>query len=126
MPIPYKTWTIPPNVTVSMDNYAVSHDEVIFPDSFAYKPERWLNGPKAPDGKQLSRYMVAFGRGTRSCVGMQLAYAELFIGISTLFRRFDVDLFETGRDAVDLWMDRFVPRPKPGTQGVRAVVKSIG
>ena len=109
-----------------MDNYAVSHDEAIFPDSFIYKPERWLNSPKAPDGKQLSRYMVAFGRGTRSCVGMQLAYAELFIGISTLFRRFDFDLFETGRDAVDLWMDRFVPRPKPGTQGVRAVVKSIG
>ena len=59
--------------------------------------------------------MLAFGGGTRSCVGMQLAYAEPSIGISTLFQSFDFGLFKTGRDAVDLWMDRFVPRPTPGT-----------
>lgn len=121
-PILYKDWEIPGNVTVSMDNYAISHDEHIFPDSFIFKPSRWLNQPVAPDGKQLSRYLVAFGRGTRSCVGMQLAYAELYIGLSTMFRRFDFELFETQRDAVDLYMDRFVPRPKPGTKGVRVLV----
>ncbi|MCJ1391688.1 hypothetical protein MMC18_004553 [Xylographa bjoerkii] len=122
-PIVYKGWTIPPGVTVSMDNYAVSHDEYVFPNSFSYSPERWLNSPKAPNGKQLSRYMVAFGRGTRSCVGMQLAYAELFIGLATLFRRFSFELYQTDRSAVDLHMDRFVPRPKPGTQGVRVLVQ---
>lgn len=106
-----------------MDNYAVSHDEAIFPDSAAFRPERWLGAdPRAPDGKQLSRYMVAFGRGTRSCVGMQLAYAELYTGVSTLFRRFRMELHETGRDALDLHMDRFVPRPRPGTKGLRVLV----
>ena len=109
-----------------MDNYAVSHDPAIFPDHMTYNPSRWLGDPKAPDGKQLSRYMVAFGRGTRSCVGMQLAYAELYIGLSTLFRRFHFELFETNRTAVDLYMDTFVPRPKPGTKGVRVLVKSAG
>ncbi|KAJ6443717.1 Trichodiene oxygenase [Purpureocillium lavendulum] len=121
-PLRYKDWLIPEGATVSMDNYAVSHDEAIFPDNFSFRPERWLGEPKAPDGKQLSRYMVAFGRGTRSCVGMQLAYAELYTGISTLFRRFNMDLFETERDAMDLHMDRFVPRPKPHTQGLRVIV----
>ena len=106
-----------------MDNYAVSHDESIFPDSHTYNPDRWLNDPKAPDGKQLSRYMVAFGRGTRSCVGMQLAYAELYIGLATIFRRFDFELYDTDRSAVDFYMDTFVPRPKPGTKGVRVLVK---
>ncbi|KAL8983026.1 MAG: hypothetical protein Q9205_002616 [Flavoplaca limonia] len=120
--IPYKDWVIPPGAIVSMDNYAVSHDPAVFPDHMTYRPERWLNDPKAPSGKQLSRYMVAFGRGTRSCVGMQLAYAELYIGISTLFRRFDFQLFETDRTAVDLYMDTFVPRPMPGTKGVRVLV----
>ena len=48
--------------------------------------------------------MIAFGRGTRSCVGMQLAYAEMYIGISTLFRRFELELFETDRTAVDLFI----------------------
>lgn len=106
-----------------MDNYAVSHHAGIFPDHTTYNPSRWLNDPRAPSGRQLSRYMVAFGRGTRSCVGMQLAYAELYIDISTLFRRFDFELFETDRTAVDPFMDTFVPRPKPGTKGVRVLVK---
>ncbi|KAF6815012.1 cytochrome P450 [Colletotrichum plurivorum] len=121
-PLRYGDWLIPVGATVSMDNYAVSHDEAIFPDNMTFRPERWLGDPKTPDGKQLSRYMVAFGRGTRSCVGMQLAWAELFTGISTLFRRFRMELYETDRDAMDLHMDRFVPRPKPNTQGVRVLV----
>lgn len=109
-----------------MDNYAVSHDPAIFPDHTTYNPSRWLGDPKAPDGKHLSRYMISFGRGPRSCVGMQLAYAELFIGLSTLFRRFDFELFETDRAAVDCYMDMFLPRPKLGTKGVRVLVKSAG
>ncbi|KAJ3941027.1 uncharacterized protein N0V96_008903 [Colletotrichum fioriniae] len=122
-PLRYGEWLIPVGATVSMDNYAVSHDEAIFPDNMTFCPERWLGDPKAPDGKKLSRYMVAFGRGTRSCVGMQLAWAELYTGIATLFRRFKMELYETERDAMDLHMDRFVPRPKPHTLGVRALVK---
>ena len=106
-----------------MDDYAVSHDPAIFPSHTTYNPSRWLNDPKAPSGKQLSRYMVSFGRGTRSCVGMQMAYAELYIGLSTLFRRFELELFETDRTAVDLFMDNFAPRPRPGTKGVRVKVK---
>ncbi|KAL8912792.1 MAG: hypothetical protein Q9171_002250 [Xanthocarpia ochracea] len=121
--IPYKDWVIPQGAIVSMDNYAVSHDPAIFPGHTIYNPSRWLNDPKVPSGKQLSRYMVAFGRGTRSCVGMHLAYAELYIGLSTLFRRFDFELFETDRTALDLFQDKFVPRPKPGTKGVRVLVK---
>lgn len=56
---------------------------------------------------------------------MQLAYAELFVGLANIFRRFELELFETERDAVDLYMDRFVPRPKPGTQGVRVRVTGL-
>ncbi|KAK1637102.1 cytochrome protein [Colletotrichum phormii] len=122
-PLRYGEWLIPVGATVSMDNFAVSHDEAIFPDNMTFRPERWLGDPKAPDRKKLSRYMVAFGRGTRSCVGMQLAWAELYTGIATLFRRFKMELYETERDAMDLHMDRFVPRPKPHTLGVRALVK---
>lgn len=32
--------------------------------------------------------MVPFGRGTRQCVGMPLAYTELYVTLGTLFRRF--------------------------------------
>lgn len=116
----YKDFTIPAGVTVSMDIYSISHDENIFPDSFAFIPERWMGNPKAPDGKQLSRYLASFSGGTRNCVGMQLAYAELYIGLASMFRRFDFELFETGRGDIDALRDCFVPRPKLGSNGVQA------
>ena len=124
-PSPTNTGPPPPGAAISMDNYAVSHDPTIFPDHKTYNPSRWLHDRKAPSSKQLSRYMVAFGRGTRSCVGMHLAYAELYIGLSTLFRRFDMKLFETDWLAVDLFMDKFVLRPRPGTKGVRGLFKGL-
>lgn len=106
-----------------MSNFSVSHDENLFPDSFTFRPERWLHEPTAPDGSYLSRYMVSFGRGTRSCLGMPLVYAEMYIALATVFRRCEFDLFQTTRDAVDCYMDMVVPHPKPGTMGVRAQVK---
>ncbi|KAL4934485.1 cytochrome P450 [Aspergillus undulatus] len=68
-PIPYKDYVIPAGTVVSMDIYGVSHDETIFPESHTYNPAPWLNNPRAPDGRQLTRYMVSFMRGARSCVG---------------------------------------------------------
>lgn len=121
----YKDWHLPAGIIMGMDSYAVSHDEEIFPDSFRFIPDRWLGDPKAPDGKQLTRYLVAFGRGTRSCVGMQLAYAELYIGLASLFRRFDFELFETDRGDIDALRDRFVPRPRLGSKGVRALCHGL-
>lgn len=106
-----------------MSNFSVSHDENLFPDSFTFRPERWLDAPKAPDGKYLSRYMVSFGKGTRTCLGMTLAYAEMYIALATVFRRCEFQLFQTKRDAVECYREMFVPHPKPGTLGVRALVK---
>ena len=48
----------------------LSHDESIFPKSHEFIPERWLNDPKTSDGVPLDRFMVSFGRGTRSCLGI--------------------------------------------------------
>lgn len=54
---------------------------------------------------------------------MNLASAELYIGLTTLFRRVKMELFETQRDAVDMAVDRFIQTPKPGTKGVRVLIK---
>ncbi|KAF2761110.1 putative P450 monooxygenase [Pseudovirgaria hyperparasitica] len=119
VPVQYGKWTIPSGAVISMDISDVHHDEQIFPDSFAFKPERWLEDPKAFDGKPLTRYMVAFSTGMRNCLGMQLAYAELYIGIVSFVWRFDLDLFETDVTDIRAVRDRFVPRPKLGSKGVR-------
>lgn len=123
MPVTFRTWEIPPGAWVGMDNYDVSHDEAIFPDSFSFMPERWLNDPKAPDGRPLSRYMVTFGKGLRNCAGMHMAYAEMFIGLAH-FARSGIGsraVLAEGTSVRDVEMarDTLVARPYKGSRGVR-------
>lgn len=111
---------------------------VLFPEPNVFNPDRWLGNPRVEpaqleaagylpplDGKAkpLSHFMVGFGRGTRMCFGLNLAYAELYIGLATLFRRHEFELFETSRRDVDVAMDMFVGQPWWGSKGIRALVK---
>ncbi|KAI9840233.1 MAG: hypothetical protein M1837_001816 [Sclerophora amabilis] len=121
----YKDWIIPAGVPVGMDTYHMHHNEAVFPDSHAYKPERWLGNPRGPDGtKPLSRYITAFSKGTRMCIGINMAYAELYLGIASLFRRFELQLFETDLSDVIFAQDMVSPQPKPTSKGVRVLVVS--
>jgi hypothetical protein len=52
-----------------------------------------------------------------------LAYAELYLTVAHVFRRFDLELFETDVDDVRLVRDRFFGAPRDGSKGVRAVVR---
>lgn len=57
------------------------------------------------------------------CLGVNLAWAEMYIGLATIFRRVELELFETESDAVDMGREYFVPLPKKGSKGVRVLVK---
>ena len=107
-----------------MSSYQMHHSSV-FPDSQTFIPDRWLNKPVAgSDGqKPLSRYLVSFSKGTRACIGVNLAWAELYIALATVFRRVDFELFETGKEAVEMAREFFVPQPRLDTKGVRVVVQ---
>ncbi|KAM7195360.1 putative cytochrome p450 protein [Naviculisporaceae sp. PSN 640] len=120
----YKQWVIPAGVAVGMDHYHQHTDERIFPQADQFIPERWLGNPKGPDGKKpLHAYMTAFGKGTRMCIGINLAYAEIYIGIATLFRRHEFELFETDRSDVAFVRDLFSAHPAPSSKGVRVLVR---
>lgn len=122
-----QSWTIPRGTFVSMDNYDVSHDEQIFPESYSFVPERWLGSPRAPDGRQLSRYMASFGKGRRDCLGKQLAYLELSLGLAAFFRAPCVRRLRLGdcskRDVM-MTRDCFVPRAPKDSTGVKAVFEA--
>ena len=106
-----------------MSIYDMAHDEAIFPDSYTFNPDRWLGGRvDGQNQKQLLRYMVSFGKGNRICLGMHLAYAEIFLALATLFRRFKTELYETDRTDVDLAHDMFMPHPRKGSKGVRVKI----
>lgn len=102
------------------------HDEQIYPNSFTYSPDRWLGDPKGPGGrKNLSRYMASFGKGTRGCLGIQLAYVEMILAVAALFRRFEFSFFETDRSYVDCYVDQIAPGVRPDSKGVRVHVKRV-
>ncbi|OCK79946.1 cytochrome P450 [Lepidopterella palustris CBS 459.81] len=123
-PIKYKDWIIPARTPVSMNMNDVNFDESIFPSPYSYIPERWLNDPKAPSGQPLEHYFIAFGKGSRMCIGLNMAHAEMFVSLAAIFRRFAFELYETDMSDVTLKHDYFIPLPKLDSKGIRVIVKS--
>jgi cytochrome P450 len=112
-----------------MSIYHLHHNEIIFPSSHTFDPTRWLadpitgRPPLGPDGeKLLTRYLNPFSRGTRQCLGMHLAYAELYICLASLVRRCRLELYETSERDVRMWSEHFMPLPHPESKGVRVLV----
>lgn len=129
---------IPPGVPVGMDTYHMHSNETLFPDHKEFRPDRWLGDPKVYpaqleaagylpplDGKEkpLSHFMVGFSQGSRMCVGLNMAYAEIYIGLVTLFRRHELELFETDRRDVDFAIDMVSTQPQRGTKGIRVLIR---
>ncbi|KIW42127.1 uncharacterized protein PV06_05711 [Exophiala oligosperma] len=121
-PMVYKNWEIPPRTPISMTIVDVCDDEAIFPNPRKFQPERWMNAPKTKDGSSLERYFVGFGKGTRSCLGINLAHAELYMALAGVFRNFNFELYETDSSDVELAHDFFLPSPKLDSKGVRVKV----
>lgn len=113
-----------PGIPVSMDAYHMHSSKTIFPEPLEFRPERWLGKPKGPDGEHpLSHHLVPFSRGSRACIGMHLAHLELAVALATVFRRHELELFNTDRTDVDFAVDLVRPMPKWGSKGVRVIVK---
>jgi cytochrome P450 len=116
-PIQYQNWIIPPGTPVSMTSLLQHRDPSKFPDPSRFDPGRWLNN------RQLEKYLVPFSKGTRQCMGINLATAEIYLTLATIFRRFDMELYETtGRDA-EIVSDFFIPHGHPDSKGVRIIFK---
>lgn len=88
--LPYKQYVIPAGTPVGMSSVFMHTNADIFPDPFAFKPERWL--PMDSVGKKLLKYNVALGVGSRGCVGRELGKAEFLATIAKVFRRFGEEM----------------------------------
>ena len=126
-PIHYKDHIIRAGTPVAMAPHLVLIDENIFPDARKFDPDRWLN--KASSGSTTSRlgkYIVAFGKGSRNCIGMHLAYAQLYMCIAALCGRYDLELHQTEEEDVTPSRDLFTAGTKVGSKGIRVVVHDRG
>jgi cytochrome P450 len=92
---------------ISTSLHAMHHNPRVYPDPFHFKPERWLG----ERGKALDAYFAPFSRGGQSCIASKLAYYEMYIFLSILFSRFELDLFETSEATID-WTEHIVAATK--------------
>lgn len=120
----YHGWRIPPGTPVSETNALVLLNPTIFPEPERFQPERWLRQPGQEGSDRLDRYQVAFGKGSRQCLGINLAYSEMYLALATLWTRFDFELFDTQlqRDVV-CHHDGFVAMASPATKGIRVRIR---
>ncbi|KAL4862989.1 hypothetical protein BDV12DRAFT_206853 [Aspergillus spectabilis] len=119
----YNGITIPPGTPISSIHQPILMHPEIFPNPEAFDPERWIRA--AAQGTRLDRYLVNFGKGSRICVGLNLAYAELYIVIALMVRRFDMELYESPKDRLEFARDFGTPWPDKGGLSVRARVTSV-
>ncbi|KAF2275384.1 cytochrome P450 monooxygenase [Westerdykella ornata] len=125
-----KEWVIPPKTPLGQTAVQIHHDEEIYPDSHKFIAERWLN----TDGRRLEKYLVSFCQGSRKCLGVNLAYGELYLVLSAIFRLWGsggengvrgaddvgvLTLYETGLKDVEMESDQFIPAPQKGSKGIR-------
>lgn len=115
----YGDWAIPANTPISMTSVDILMNESIFPNPKDFIPERWIDRP------DLDRFFVPFGKGSRACPGINLAQAELYITLATVFSRFSFEPFETDKSDVEMAHAYLVPYPKWNSKGVRVKVDLI-
>jgi cytochrome P450 len=127
-------WRLPPGSIVGMSPYKTVMDENIFYDARGFHPERWVE-----DGERLDKYLDIFCSGSRVCLGMALAQAELYLMLAKLFRRWGsggvvfgsddgdqrlgdvgyLSIYETRVRDCEPAADFFMPIPYKGSEGLR-------
>ncbi|OBS28430.1 hypothetical protein FPOA_02368 [Fusarium poae] len=85
-----------------MSAYTMNFSKELWGDDAAdFKPDRWLG----EGGKGLDTNMCSFSKGLRSCLGQNLAFAELHYILAYLFAKYDIELADKPGD-IEVY-DRF-------------------
>jgi hypothetical protein len=96
--------SIPGGTIVGMSSVLVHKSEIVFEDPEEFDPGRWMD----KNSKELEKWLVSFSKGPRSCLGINLAWCELYTAFATMLRRFEMQLDRT--KSIDLaWRDCFTP-----------------
>ncbi|KAK7458881.1 hypothetical protein VKT23_009891 [Stygiomarasmius scandens] len=85
--------TIPAGTIVGISSTFVHLNPELFPEPKTFNPQRWLD-TEPNTGVNSEKYLVSFSRGPRSCLGIHLAWCELYILLGYLFRHLELVLSE--------------------------------
>jgi cytochrome P450 len=78
-------YAVPADTPVTMSILLVHHREDVYPDPFAFRPERW------DDNKPGTYTWIPFGGGIRRCLGAALAMAEQRVVLEHMAQRLDLE-----------------------------------
>ena len=78
-------YVVPAGTPITISILLVHHREDLYPDPFAYRPERFL------DHKPGTYEWIPFGGGTRRCLGASLAMAEQRVVMRAMAERLDLE-----------------------------------
>ena len=88
----------PEGIDLGVPHYAIHHNEDHYPDSFTYRPERWIADTGTGEQDENRQQQVAaaksafcpFSIGPRGCVGKSLAMKELMVTIARVIWLYDI------------------------------------
>ncbi|KAH7413160.1 cytochrome P450 [Cadophora sp. MPI-SDFR-AT-0126] len=90
---------IPGGSSVGINSWVAHRNRSVFGrDAEEWRPERWLEFEEQGRGGEIERYMLAFGLGSRTCIGKNISLLEMSKVVPQLVRRFDFVLEEECRD----------------------------
>jgi cytochrome P450 len=84
-PVEIGGWRYEPGVVLGASAWLVHHDPDVYPDPFAFHPERFLEEPPG------TYTWIPFGGGRRRCLGASFAMLEMKVALRAALRRYTIE-----------------------------------
>ncbi|EXV00384.1 cytochrome P450 [Metarhizium robertsii] len=107
----YNDWCIPAGTPVGMTTILIHTDQNLYPDPMCFNPDRWIDQGAE---KAVVTKFAPFSRGTRICLGMHLAWAEMYLVLAALVQRFSFTIEGVAASDFELDKDNFGIGTKAG------------
>ncbi|KAK8031356.1 hypothetical protein PG990_001090 [Apiospora arundinis] len=116
-------YVIPRGTPIGMSAFITHRDAGVFPDPEEFRPERWVT-VEGEKNTALDKYLLSFSKGSRICLGMNLAMCELYLTIAAIVLRVapQMKLLNENDDAIKWDYEVMIPKPKKGTKPVSVVI----
>ncbi|KIK54817.1 hypothetical protein GYMLUDRAFT_48370 [Collybiopsis luxurians FD-317 M1] len=79
---------VPPGTIVGMSHYFMHMNPEVFSDPDTFNPDRWL----VRGTSEMMLDLVSFSKGPHQCLGLNLAWSELYLILGNIFRKLDLSL----------------------------------
>ncbi|KAI0809864.1 trichodiene oxygenase [Xylaria sp. FL0064] len=112
---------IPAGTPVGMTTYLIHRDPDVYSDPDQFKPQRWLD---LQERLKLEKFYAPFSKGPRNCLGMHLAWAELYMTVAALVEHFDIVFDSSAIDDITCTSDQFTIGTA-GNNGLPVTVRRV-